>query len=86
MKTADHEVQSTGCPTVFTVRLHGQVYRCALSDEALYLLSQKMHPGLDRVDASLMLKRRVAHAAQACLDDGAAVPPLIEARHLPWQG
>jgi hypothetical protein len=30
-----------------------------------------------------MLKRRVARAAQGCLDGGAAeLPPLLEARHV----
>ncbi|SMP49105.1 hypothetical protein [Noviherbaspirillum suwonense] len=83
MKTADHALQPECMPTVFTLRLHGQVYRCAVSDEALYLLSQKMDPGLDRIDAYLLLKRRVACAAQACLDDGAAgLPALMEARHV----
>jgi hypothetical protein len=83
MKTADHASQATSAPTVFTLRLQGRVHRCALSDEALYLLSQKMDPRLDRIDAYLLLKRRVAHAAQACLDDGAAaLPPVLEARHV----
>jgi hypothetical protein len=83
MKTADQAMQSTRDATVFTVRLRGQVHRCALSSEALYLLSQQMDPRLDRVGAYLLLKRRVADAAQACLDDGAAMlPPVMEARHL----
>jgi hypothetical protein len=83
MKAASHDVHVYCDPTVFTVRLRGQVHRCALSDEALYLLSQKMDPRLDRIDAYLLLKRRVAIAAQACLDDGAdALPPVMEARHI----
>jgi hypothetical protein len=83
MKTADHATQAPCDQTVFTLRLQGRVHRCALSDEALYLLSQKMDPQLDRIDAYLQLKRRVANAAQACLDDGAAtLPALLEARHL----
>lgn len=83
MKTADHALQPDCTPTVFTLRLHGQVHRCALSDDALYLLSQRMDPGLDRIDAYLLLKRRVACAAQAFLDDGAAsLPALMEARHV----
>jgi hypothetical protein len=83
MKAASHDVHAHCNPTVFTVRLRGQVHRCALSDEALYLLSQKMDPRLDRIDAYLLLKRRVAIAAQACLDDGAdALPSVMEARHV----
>jgi hypothetical protein len=83
MKTADHVSQAPCDPTVFTLRLQGRVHRCAVSDEALYLLSQEMDPRLDRIDAYLQLKRRVAHAAQACLDEGAAaLPAVIEARHL----
>lgn len=81
MKTAE-QARPGRHPTVFTVRLRGQVHRCALSDEALYLLSQKMDPELDRVDAYLLLKSRVVHAVQACLDDSAAVPPVMEARHV----
>ncbi len=83
MKTAEQVVQEAcGC-TVFTMRLDGQVHRCALSDEALFLLSQKLDPRLDRIDAYIMLKRRVARAAQACLADGAlTLPPLLEARHV----
>ena len=83
MKTAEQAVQSMGGATVFTVRLRGQVHRCALSGEALYLLSQQMDPRLDRIDAYLLLKRRVADAALACLENGAlGLPPLMEARHL----
>ena len=83
MKAATHDVHAHCDPTVFTVRLRGQVYRCALSDEALYLLSQRMDPRLDRIEAYLQLKRRVALAAQACLDDGAdGLPPVMEARHV----
>jgi hypothetical protein len=83
MKTAEHHVQGSHDPTVFTVKLRGQVHRCALSEDALYLLSQRMDPRLDRIDAYLLLKRRVAHAAQACLDDGAAtLPSVMEARHV----
>jgi hypothetical protein len=86
MKTADQALTPSCVPTVFTVRLHGRVHRCALSEEALYLLSQHMDPRLDRIDAYLLLKRRVADAAQACLEDGAGVlPPLMEARHVSRQ-
>ena len=83
MKTAYHAVKLSCDPTVFTLRLQGRVHRCALSDEALYLLSQKIDPRLDRIDAYLLLKRRVADAAQAWLETGAdRLPPLMEARHL----
>ena len=83
MKAASHDVHAHCNPTVFTVRLRGQVHRCALSDEALYLLSQEMDPRLDRIDAYLLLKRRVARVALACLDDGAdGLPPVLEARHV----
>jgi hypothetical protein len=83
MKTAEQAVRSMSDATVFTIRLRGQVHRCALSDEALYLLSQQMDPRLDRIDAYLLLKRRVADAALACLENGApSLPPLMEARHL----
>ena len=83
MKTAEQAMQQQCACTVFTVRLGGKVHRCALSDEALYLLSQGMDPGLDRIDAYILLKRRVARAAQACLDDGAdTLPTLLEARHV----
>ena len=83
MKAEEQKVQCSHDPTVFTVRLRGQVHRCALSDDALYLLSQRMDPRLDRIDAYLLLKRRVAHAAQACLDEGdAMLPPILEARHV----
>ncbi len=83
MKPADHALKSACEPTVFTVRLQGRVHRCALSDDALYLLSQKLDPRLDRIDAYLLLKQRVAVAAQACLDDGSdALPSLMEACHV----
>ena len=83
MKTADQAVKPSSDPTIFTLRLQGKVHRCALSDEALYLLSQQIDPRLDRIDAYLLLKRRVADAAQAWLEDGAyMLPPLMEARHV----
>jgi len=54
-----------------------------MSDAALYLLSQEMDPQLDRVEAYLLLKQRVALAAQACLDDSEGeLPPLMEACHV----
>ena len=83
MNTADLALKPSCDTTVFTVRLQGRVHRCALSDEALYLLSQEIDPQLGRIDAYLLLKRRVADVAQACLEEGAAVlPPLLEARHV----
>ena len=83
MQPADHALKSACDPTVFTVRLRGRVHRCALSDDALYLLSQKMDPRLDRIDAYLLLKQRDATAAQAWLDDGSgALPSLMEACHV----
>jgi len=76
--TREHEA----C-TVFSVKLRGEVHRCALSDEALYLLSQTLDPRLDRIDAYIVLKRRVAQAALACLEEGVAgLPSLLEARHV----
>ena len=83
MKAEEQNVQGSHDPTIFTLRLRGQVHRCALSEDALYLLSQRMDPRLDRIDAYLLLKRRVVDAAQACLDDGAAMlPTVLEARHV----
>jgi len=83
MRMDEQLVRHHEAGTVFTVRLGGAVHRCALSEEALYLLSQTLDPRLDRIDAYIVLKRRVARAAQACLEDGAvALPPLLEARHV----
>ena len=83
MKIADLALNPPCETTVFTLRLQGRVHRCALSDEALYLLSQEIDPQLDRIDAYLLLKRRVADVAQACLEEGAdLLPPLLEARHV----
>lgn len=73
--------EASSC-TVFTVRLEGRVHRCALSQDALYLLSQGMDPRLDRIDAYIVLKQRVASAAGACLRDGAALPPVLQACHV----
>jgi hypothetical protein len=82
MKVTQQEVgESTAC-TIFTVKVGGQVHRCALSPEALYMLSQRMDPRLDRIDAYILLKRRVARAASACLRDAATLPPVLQACHV----
>lgn len=76
------EVTESRTCTVFTVKVDGQVYRCALSEEALYMLSQRMDPRLDRIDAYILLKRRVACAASACLRNDAVLPPVLQACHV----
>ena len=82
MKVTQQEVsESTAC-TIFTVKVGGQVHRCALSEEALYMLSQGMDPRLDRIDAYIVLKRRVACAASACLRNDATLPPVLQACHV----
>jgi hypothetical protein len=83
MQTAERIWQAPGDCTVFTVRISGKTHRCAVSHEALYLLSQTLDPRLDRVDAYIALRRRVGLAARQCLERGAGMLPLvIEARHL----
>jgi hypothetical protein len=82
MRIAEQAMQEHDACTVFTVRLRGEVHRCALSQEALYLLSQTLDPRLDRIDAYIALKRRIARAAQGCVEDGAALPLVLEARHV----
>jgi hypothetical protein len=82
MNIAQQAVREPPACTVFTVKVDGQVHRCALSQEALYMLSQRMDPRLDRIDAYILLKRRVAHAASACLRNGAALPPVLQACHV----
>jgi len=82
MKVTQAEVRESSTCTVFTVKVDGQVHRCALSEEALYMLSQRMDPHLDRIDAYIVLKRRVACAASACLRNDAALPPLLQACHV----
>jgi hypothetical protein len=82
MNVAQQEVRESPACTVFTVKVDGQVHRCALSQEALYMLSQRMDPRLDRIDAYIVLKRRVACAASACLRNDAALPPVLQACHV----
>jgi len=82
MDVTQAEVRQSQTCTVFTVELDGQVHRCALSEEALYMLSQRMDPRLDRIDAYIVLKRRVACAASACLRNDAALPPVLQACHV----
>ena len=82
MNATQAEVRESRSCTIFTVRVDGQVYRCALSEEALYMLSQRMDPRLDRIDAYIVLKRRVASAASACLRNDATLPPVLQACHV----
>jgi hypothetical protein len=82
MNIAEQAVREPAAAAVFTVRVQGRVHRCALSQEALYVLSQRMDPRLDRIDAYVLLKRRVARAATACLAGGAALPPVLQAQHV----
>ncbi|WP_194712208.1 hypothetical protein [Noviherbaspirillum soli] len=82
MNVTQAEVSESRTCTIFTVKVDGQVHRCALSEEALYMLSQRMDPRLDRIDAYIVLKRRVACAASACLRNDAALPPVLQACHV----
>ena len=82
MNVTQADVREPGTCTVFTIKVDGQVHRCVLSEEALYMLSQRMDPRLDRIDAYIVLRRRVASAASACLRNDAALPPVLQARHV----
>lgn len=83
MQSAERIWREQGDCTVFMLRIRGRTHRCAVSHEALYLLSQTLDPRLDRIDAYIALKRRVGLAAKDCLERGAGMlPPVIEARHL----
>ena len=82
MNVTQAEVRESRTCTIFTVKVDGQVHRCALSEEALYMLSQRMDPRLDRIDAYIVLKRRVACVASACLRNDAALPPVLQACHV----
>ena len=82
MNVTQLEVRESPACTVFTVKVDGQVHRCVLSQEALYLLSQRMDPRLDRIDAYIVLKRRVVCAARACLRNDAALPAVLKACHV----
>jgi len=86
MNVIQQEVRESPACTVFTVKVDGQVHRCALSQEALYMLSQRMDPRLDRIDAYILLKRRVACAARACLRSDVALPPVLQACHVADHG
>jgi hypothetical protein len=81
MGTSDRIWHERDC-AMFTLRIRGNTYRCAVSQEALYLLAQTLDPRLDRVDAYIALKRRIGLAARDCLDPAGRMPPVIEARHL----
>jgi hypothetical protein len=82
MNVTQAQVRESPTCTIFTVKVGGQVHRCALSEEALYILSQRMDPRLDRIDAYIVLKRRVASAASACLRHHATLPPILQACHV----
>ena len=82
MNVTQQEARESPACAVFTVRVDGQVHRCALSQEALYMLSQRMDPRLDRIDAYILLKRRVARAASACLRNDATLPAVLQACHV----
>jgi hypothetical protein len=82
MNVTQQEVRQPAACTVFTVKVDGQVHRCALSEEALYMLSQRMDPRMDRIDAYIVLKRRVASAASAFLRNDMALPSVLQACHV----
>nr|WP_217344805.1 hypothetical protein [Noviherbaspirillum sp. L7-7A]MBV0878990.1 hypothetical protein [Noviherbaspirillum sp. L7-7A] len=82
MNVTQREVTESSTCTVFTVKVGGQVHRCALSQEALYMLSQRLDPRLDRIDAYIVLKRRVASAASACLRNEMGLPSVLQACHV----
>jgi hypothetical protein len=82
MNVTQAEVREPSTCTVFTVKVDGQVHRCVLSGEALYMLSQHMDPRLDRIDAYIVLKRRVASAASAFLRNDMALPSVLQACHV----
>ena len=69
--------------TTFTLNIDDQIYRCPVSDAALYMLCRDQDNSMNQVDAYLQLKMKVQHTVEKLLVHGdARLPEVLEPTHL----
>ncbi len=69
--------------TTFTLNIDDRIYRCPVSDAALYMLCRDQDNSLNQVDAYLQLKLKVQHTVEKLLVEGnACLPEVLEPTHL----
>ena len=68
--------------TTFTLNIDDRIYRCPVSDAALYMLCRDQDNSMNQVDAYLRLKMKVQHTVEKILVNGEArMPEVLEPTH-----
>jgi hypothetical protein len=68
--------------TSFTLNIEDRIYRCPVSDAALYMLCRNQDSSLDQVDAYLQLKWKVQLVVENLLAEGEhCIPEVLEPDH-----
>ena len=68
--------------TLFTLNIGDRIYRCRVSDAALYQLCRDQDNSMHQVDAYLSLKRKVQAKIEQLLDRGSEdLPEVLESAH-----
>ena len=68
--------------TLFTLNIGDRIYRCRVSEAALYLLCRDQDNSMHQLDAYLSLKRKIQAKVEQLLNhDGADLPEVLESSH-----
>ncbi len=69
--------------TTFTLNIDDRIYRCPVSDAALYMLCRDQDNSMNQVDAYLQLKMKVKQTVEKLLVQGEMrLPDVLEPTHL----
>jgi len=68
--------------TLFTLNIENKVYRCLVSEAALYLLCRDQDNSMHQLDAYLRLKGKVQAKVEQLLNRGSGhLPAVLESAH-----
>jgi len=68
--------------TLFTLNIRDRIYRCRVSEAALYLLCRDQDNSMHQLDAYLSLKRKIQAKVEQLLDRGSEdLPEVLESAH-----
>lgn len=67
---------------LFTLNIDNRIYRCRVSEAALYMLCRDQDNSMDQLDAYLSLKEKVQARVEQLLVSGAeGLPEVLEPSH-----
>lgn len=67
---------------LFTLNIHDRIYRCCVSEAALYMLCRDQDNSMHQLDAYLSLKGKVQAKVEQLLGRGSeALPEVLEPSH-----